>query len=304
MSFATTFAHKRHSREKNPALRGFSFSQKARYNFYVNESLIIVLLAFVLGVCVGSFLNVLIWRFRTGWGVGGRSHCLSCGKTLSAHELIPLFSFLIQGGKCTHCRAKISWQYPIVELIGGVLTAYIVYRHVAELSQVSGIVSLFLEVSLWWTLLIIAVYDIKHKIIPNQWVGFLALVGLIHASFASLGTIPAWGGNAIFPIIPAWFDFLAGPLIALPFALMWFISDGRWVGLGDAKLMLPLGWFFGIGQAISIFIFAFWIGAIPSIILLLGKKLNMKSEIPFAPFIILAALLVYITGINVLDWTL
>jgi prepilin signal peptidase PulO-like enzyme (type II secretory pathway) len=98
---------------------------------------------------------------------------------------------------------------------------------------------------------------------------------------------------------------IAGPLVAIPLAILWLVSGGRWIGLGDAKLMLPLGWYFGVGKGLSIFVFSFWIGAIPSIILLClpRKRFTMKTELPFAPFIILAALVVYVSGVDILNWT-
>jgi prepilin signal peptidase PulO-like enzyme (type II secretory pathway) len=106
--------------------------------------------------------------------------------------------------------------------------------------------------------------------------------------------------------VPSLWNILAGPVLALPFATLWLVSGGKWMGLGDAKLALPMGWILGIALGFSAIIIAFWIGAAVGIILILSEKitrrgnLSMKSEIPFAPFLILGLTIVYFTGINIL----
>lgn len=84
---------------------------------------------FLFGLIIGSFLNVVIYRYNTGRSVQGRSGCLSCGKTLSAVELIPLFSFIFQKGKCHGCGSKISWQYPLVEFSTGIAFTLIAFKY-------------------------------------------------------------------------------------------------------------------------------------------------------------------------------
>jgi prepilin signal peptidase PulO-like enzyme (type II secretory pathway) len=142
---------------------------------------------------------------------------------------------------------------------------------------------------------VIAAYDIKHKIIPDFFsygAAIIALVILVITSYAK-------GSFNIY-------DFLAGPIFFLFFFFFWFISKGTWMGLGDGKLALSIGWFLGLGQGIAAFLFSFWIGAIISILLMtiqkvLHKKgaLGMKSEIPFGPFILIGFMVVYIWGIDV-----
>ena len=80
---------------------------------------IFLILFFIFGTLIGSFLNVVIFRLNTGKGVGGRSMCMNCGKTLHAHELVPVLSYIFQLGKCRGCKTKISIQYPVVEAITG-----------------------------------------------------------------------------------------------------------------------------------------------------------------------------------------
>ena len=133
----------------------------------------------------------------------------------------------------------------------------------------------------------------KHKIIPNAIVYTFAIVSL-----AKLFISP----DLSF-IIPSVYGLLAGPILALPFALMFFLSKGTWMGLGDAKLVLGIGWTLGIVSGISAIVLAFWIGSVVSVIwmLIVFRKLKAKYEIPFGPYLILGMYLVLLFGIQVLD---
>jgi leader peptidase (prepilin peptidase)/N-methyltransferase len=174
-------------------------------------------------------------------------------------------------------------------------------------SDLRGAEFLVLDAATWTTLLAILVYDLKHKIIPDRFSLIFALLsgttlllrlkwGLVAPEFVSVL------GVSILP----WMHLLAAPLIALPFAALWFFSGGRAMGLGDAKLAWGIGWFLGISGGISAVVFAFWCALFPSIVLLLlpNKRFTMKSEIPFAPFLVLGTLIVYAWGVDILKWAL
>ncbi len=273
-------------------------------------ALLVILLVFVLGVTIGSFINVLIFRARSGATIGGRSKCLSCAKPLKAKMLIPLFSYLWQRGRCAFCGVKISLQYPIVEALLGVLYVAVLLVHDFNPFTATIFDTLFvlLDASIWTILLAITVYDLRHKIIPDSFsllLAVFALAALALRYYLGILTPP------ITPlldsgVLPSWLDIAAGPLLALPFAALWFFSGGRAMGLGDAKLVSGLAWFLGFSSGVTAIIFSFWIAFFPSLFLLLmpHKRFNMKSEIPFAPFLVLATLVVYISGLNVLAWTL
>ncbi len=270
---------------------------------------IIFVLSFILGVTVGSFLNVLIFRLRSGATLRGRSKCLACAKPLRAKHLVPLLSYLVQWGRCAFCGVKISLQYPIVEgLLGALYVAVLVVHDFHPLTTtLSDALFIFIDATAWTILLAIMVYDIKHKIIPDSFSILFALVALV-------GLVLTWqmGISATYflplldsGMLPSWIDIAAGPLLFLPFAALWFFSGGRAMGLGDAKLAWGLGWFLGFSHGVTAIILAFWIAFIPSLLLLLWptKKFTMKSEIPFAPFLVLGALATYILQINILTWT-
>jgi len=250
-----------------------------------------LILAFIFGAIVGSFLNVVSLRFNTGMTLGGRSKCLSCGNTLTWKELVPIFSFLFQRGACKKCRSKISWQYPLVEFTAGALFILILFAFppLTPLAAASTIIYLVTAC----LLLVITVYDIKHKIIPNQFV----------YAFAGVAFVSLFIGGSSWIHAPSYTALLAGPLLALPFALLWLVSKGTWMGLGDAKLVLGIGWLLGLGGGVNALVLAFWIAAIVSVVWLLFtyKRFKPRTEIPFGPYLILGMYLVLIFHIQVLD---
>lgn len=209
----------------------------------------------------------------------GRSKCFSCGKTLHWYELIPLFSFIFLGGKCSGCKSKISLQYPIVEFLTGILFALVFLKF-----GISMLTPFYLVVIC--LLIAIAIYDLRHKIIPDGMVFSFDAVAFLFLLFTNHFNVLS---------MPALLDLWAGPIFFAFFAFFWLVSGGRWMGLGDAKLALGVGWLLGISEGTIGLMLAFWIGAGVSIIILLLQRLNisrfgltMKSEMPFAPFIILA----------------
>jgi prepilin signal peptidase PulO-like enzyme (type II secretory pathway) len=243
----------------------------------------------VLGLIMGSFLNVVILRFGTGLSISrGRSRCFSCDHELVWYELLPLVSYLIQMGRCRHCGSRISIQYPFVEI----LTAGLFFLSMREMLGVglSGILlPLLLTVVSFYVVII--VYDLRHKIIPDMFSYIVALLTLIFASISSPNTILS--------------HIASGVGAFLFFYAFWIFSKGRWMGLGDGKLALSLGFLLGPSATVAGILIAFWSGAIISLILLARERvvntklgISMKSEIPFAPFIIFGTLFVYFLHVD------
>lgn len=259
---------------------------------------LILAMVFILGTIIGSFLNVIVYRYNSGTSpLRGRSQCFSCGKTLVWYELIPLLSFLLQGGRCRKCRVKISWQYPLVEAITGVMFVSVFFL---EKSIFETVLLLFI----FSILTVIAVYDLRHQIIPDGLVALFSIASLVNY-FLTISLVDA----VQFPY--AW-TLIAGPLLFFPFWFLWFVSQGRWLGLGDGKLALGIGWFLGATLGGSAIMLAFWIGAGYALVMMgvqkvlknAKNKLSMKSEIPFGPFLILATAIVYFTELNFFDGSL
>ena len=243
---------------------------------------------FVLGTIVGSFLNVvgLRWdspRHGGAWSnFGGRSICPNCFKTLHWFELIPILSFLAQKGRCRNCMTRISYQYPLIELWTGLIFVTIPY--------------IFIPV--FCIYIVITIYDLKHKIIPDP---------LVYSAIALSLLIP------LFFIPYSLLDWLSGPILFAFFGTIWLFSLGRAMGLGDAKLGLSVGFLLGASLGFSAIILAFWIGAFSSLAYLFldkvgflknAKKITMKSEVPFAPFIVAGAWMSLAFHLNIFYVTL
>ncbi len=265
-------------------------------------------LAFMFGTIIGSFLNVVALRYNTGKSVGGRSSCFSCGKTLEWYELVPVISYFILRGRCSKCGSKISPQYPLVECTTGLLFLGIFLKYSPMLLTAPFLSYFILPVAISAIvasiLMVIVVYDIEHTIIPDGLVyAFIAIGALIRiymlvASGFSMGEI--W-------------NTLAGLFFFTFFFLLWFVSKGTWMGFGDAKLVLGIGLYLGLSEGLSALFLAFWIGSAYGLVLIFlralgkgktrlfgtGKEITMKSEIPFAPFLVIGLLLVFFFGINV-----
>jgi len=267
----------------------------------------------MLGLIIGSFLNVVALRFNTGKSLGGRSGCFSCGHQLSWYELIPAVSWLIQRGRCRSCSSHVSPTYILGELTTGIFFLLIAVRGFiagADFEQLFNVNYLIATIFLWLVfsiLLIILFYDIRHKIIPNELsltFGILAFISLFFFGFDN-GMYTVIG-----PMIPSFEHIIAGLVIPLPFVLIWLISKGQWMGLGDPKLMVGMGLFFGLSQGISAVFLSFWIGALCALFIVVinyvfkksllrsGKTSIMKQEIPFAPFMIIATLITVVAHAN------
>jgi len=240
---------------------------------------------------VGSFLNVVILRYNTGESiVKDGSRCFICGNKLKWHELIPIFSFIAQKGKCRNCKSKISIQYPIVELLTGLIFLLIFNFNFLILNQFSNF--LIFKLFYYWIiaslLIVIAVYDFRHQIIPNFFVYSFNIL-------AFLNLFGIW--SLEFGIFKTWY-FLAGIIFFSFFGLFWLISKGKWMGLGDAKLALGIGWLLGFSKGLPALMLAFWIGAAVGIFLLIffKKSYNIKSKLAFGPFLALGTLIAFLFG--------
>lgn len=247
-------------------------------------SFLLIIFIFVFGSIIGSFLNVVILRRGTGRGLGGRSRCAVTGKPLRWFELIPILSFLIQGGRSRHGNARISWQYPLVEFATGVGFVAIVYNFYPFLfiRPESFLLNILFYFAVYSFLVLIFVYDWHHKIIPDDFVYPLMILSLV----------------AVFYGNPTLIGWLSGPILAAPILALWLITRGRGMGFGDVKLLLPIGWILGLSAGFAGLLIAFWLGAIYGIIVIIFGNKKWKSEIPFGPFIIIGAILAFLYNID------
>ena len=287
-----------------------------------------ILFVFILGLFIGSFLNVVIFRLHSGESiVFGRSHCPVCKKELSWYELIPLVSFLMQGGKCRNCKTRLSLQYPIVELATGLLfslslivlpfVAYIQYPIALAWQYFlhNGIIflpgaqlaAMMLPLFLLWSIsaisLVIFVYDIRYFLIPDGCI--LAGVGLVlFFEAAGLWHVPTLLQllGIVLPPHAYLFDVLAtAAACALPFFAIVFFSSGEWMGLGDVKLAFLMGTVLGMHALPAMFL-GVVTGAIIGVALMLFGRAGMKTLMPFGPFLIFGMLLMLFFGQAILGY--
>lgn len=269
----------------------------------------VLLYVFILGAIVGSFLNVVALRYNTGMPiVSGRSQCFHCSSTLKWYELIPIFSYLSSEGKCRHCGTKISPRYFFVEILVGLIFVGVLLRHLYYLPMYSVVFNgnlfyiyfLFISYIVAFSLLlIIGLYDLRHMIIPDKmvylfiFISSLKLILFLSYKINDLNLIDV-------------FDALSPFILSIPFFLLWFLSKGRLIGFGDIKLVFGIGALLGLALGTSSIILAFWIGAVWAVGLLIISKfknkneISMKSEVPFAPFLIAGTLIVFFSQIDIL----
>lgn len=226
-------------------------------------------LLFVLGACVGSFLNVVVLRFGYRERAGERSACMACGKTLTARDLVPLFSYLALRGRCRHCGSSLLLQYPLVELCAGLL---FVVSYAVVGSDVYGIVFVA-TAGFWVSCLGLVVYDLRHTLVPLPFV-----YGMYGFAVPALLLSPA--PNALW-----------GALVCSSFfALISIATRGKGMGIGDAYVAGAIGLFLGLEAGVVASVLAVWGGALVGIALMVARShVTLKTEIPFAPFLALGA---------------
>lgn len=270
-------------------------------------------LLFVFGLAIGSFLNVLIFRYNPAGKLfdakklGGRSHCPHCNHQLETSELVPLWSFFIQKGKCRECGHKLSFQYPVFEFLSGAAFAGVPF-FIAKFYSLNlplfadfKLDSLYYILAFLWiisilTWLTIAVIDLREYVVPNELNILLIILGV------AVGVLLFINVGKLYPFRESFleqYQLIFSPFqnIALNrmlglfaggtfFGLLVFLSRGKGMGVGDIKLAAASGLVLGWPDIALAAILAFIIGGIfGGIFLALGKR-TMKDRIPFAPFFV------------------
>lgn len=267
---------------------------------------ILYIIIFFFGAAIGSFVNVIVDRLYVKSFLTGRSHCGSCNKKLSFFELIPVLSYIFLKGRCGKCKTKIGAKHLYVEIVLGVL-ALLTYKFLLinyfnptslDYNLISGVLLSFLYTFLFILFSVIFLYDLRHKIVPLSFSLLLLITGLAFEVWKATHLQNFYNGNHG-PLF--YLDLFSGVLIALPFFLINIFTKGRGVGMGDVILFLGVGYLLGFIYGVSAFLLSVWIGALVSLFLIyfLPKKFNKKSAIPFAPFIVIATIIVLFLQIDI-----
>ncbi|MDD5711043.1 MAG: prepilin peptidase [Candidatus Colwellbacteria bacterium] len=270
-----------------------------------------VLFLFILGAATGSFLNVLASRYseRSGFkkALHGRSHCDHCRRRLRWYELIPVFSFIFLRGRCRSCKKRIPALYTAVEVLASLLAVFVPLK--------IGLTPLALTWTLvFWLLLLISLIDLRLKIIPDSLVVFVALLGAVNLVYRYLtglaGSYVTTIGldllghySMVLKLGPSpLMNHLAAVMAGLVlFGGIYLLTRGRAMGLGDVKLAGALGLLVAWPDIIVVLIVPFLMGTLIGLPMMWLKKMNLKSSIPFGPFIALGVLLTFFFGYDIVN---
>ena len=238
-----------------------------------------LLLVSVLGALWGSFANVCIYRLPLRGGVvKGRSFCPKCKKKIFWYENIPILSYLILGGKCSKCKKKISFQYLLVESIS--IFSFLIIYYFFGVS-----ITTILLIILFLSFIVIFFIDLKHYIIPD----------ILTFPMMVLGFLKSFDPN-LNPLFPNYINSLLGGIIG--YGIIWLlilfykkIRNKEGMGLGDAKILAVVGFWFGWVSIPFVIFLSSTIALIVVIPDLLKKKKKLTSQIPFGPYIIIATII-------------
>ena len=241
---------------------------------------------FLFGIIIGSFLNVCIYRIPRGESIVYlSSHCPNCSTPLQWHDLIPILSYILQGGKCKYCREPISIQYPMVELLNGILYLILYYKF-------SATINFAFYAIIFSVLIIISFIDLHHQIILDCLNIIIFITSIIYKILRF----------RLYNISPNIVNSLLGLIISAGIFLLISIVYNGGLGGGDIKLIGVLGFILGIKMILLNIFLSFILGAIISIFLLLFKIKGKKDPIPFGPFICIAFMITIIFGENIIVW--
>ncbi len=243
---------------------------------------------FILGLFVGSFLNVAILRLKANEQfTKGRSKCLNCQKELKVFDLVPVFSFIFLRGKCRYCRKKISWQYPLLELATGLIFLLGYFNFLAPSNLTGQLPFLLAYLIFSCFLIVIFVYDLKYYLILDK-VSLTALIVALVINFIF--------GKSILNLL------VAALVVAGFFLVQFVVSGGKWIGGGDIRLGLVMGAMLGWPNVLVALFMAYIIGALWGIGLIIIKKKSWGSQLPFGTFLSVATFITYLYGSQILDW--
>ena len=255
----------------------------------------LVINIFILGLIIGSFINCLLWRLHEEESILGRSYCPRCKKQIAWYDNIPVLSFLFLRGKCRKCKQKISFQYPLVELITGVLFSLVFYLNF----QISNfefifndskfIIQLARDLFFVSVMIVVFIYDLKWYMILDK----ITLPSIIIIYFLNIYLGYDWKILLFSGLIGGGF-----------FLIQFIISKGRWIGGGDIRLGFLMGVMFSWPLVLLAIFIGYLIGSFISIILVLISRKRWNSKVPLGIFLTASSFITLIWGKQILSWYL
>lgn len=260
-------------------------------------NLILGLFIFLFGVSIGSFLNVLIDRLPQERKITGRSVCDYCQHQLSWYDLIPILSFFLLKGRCRYCRKKLSFQYPLVEILTGLMFIFVFLIYVKNIQEISIWQNWLVILSLWGIVscfIVIFFSDVKYHLISDY-----ILLALFGFSFFLKLFYHSTEITKQFQI-----DIFSSLIVAFPIWLIYFLSKEKAMGLGDVYLAAILGFLLGWQKGFLALYISFVLGGITGLFLILFGRKKLKSKIAFGPFLVVGAFLMLFFGEGILQWVM
>lgn len=251
----------------------------------LKESVLFFFVA-VFGLCVGSFLNVCIYRIPLGKSVVfPASHCFNCGANLRWYHNLPLLSYIVLRGRCSFCLAPFSWRYPFVEALNALLYLVIVYY--AGFSIESAVLFLFVS-----ALLVITFIDVDHQIIPDV----ISLPGIVLGVLCSF-FLPwlTWQASLLGALLGG------GSLFVVAYGYE-VLAKKEGMGGGDIKLLAMIGAFCGWKAVLPIIFISSLLGTVVGVPLMIVNNADSKLAIPFGPFLALATVIYLFWGDALVRW--
>ncbi len=228
---------------------------------------------FTLGLVIGSFLNVCIYRIPIEKSIiYPPSSCPNCNMRIKWYDNIPIISYMVLRGKCRYCKQPISPIYPLIELLSGLLSLSVFFKYGYSFQTIAFLIFTY-------ALIVGSVIDIKHYIIPDRISLGLIIIGIMFSYFLPIGIKNS--------VIGALFGFAILYIIAL-FGKLAFKKDA--MGGGDIKLLSGIGAFLGIKGVFFTLLLSSFLGSLIGLLLIAAHKKDMASRLPFGPYLSAAAI--------------
>lgn len=237
------------------------------------------------GLCIGSFLNVVIYRLPLGQSLATPpSRCRTCGYSLRWFDNIPVISWALLRGRCRKCGVGVSWQYPLVELITAALFVLVVWQTPVGPLVVSRLLLVSILIALFGI-------DLEHQILPNS----ITLPGIVIGLLLSLIAPPGWRDALLGALLGA------GILYAIAGAYyLWRREEG--MGMGDVKMLAMIGAFLGWKAVLVTLVLSSFAGAFIGVVLMSVQRGGMKLALPFGTFLAIGAVIAMFVGEPLVAW--
>lgn len=246
---------------------------------------VLMLYALVIGLCVGSFLNVVIYRLPLGQSlVSPGSRCTKCGYQLRWYDNVPVLSWALLGGRCRQCRTAISIQYPVVEIVTGLLFVLVAWLTPVGPLLVARLILVAILVALFGI-------DLEHQILPNS----ITLPGIVIGLMFSVIAPPGWKDALLGALLGA------GVLYGIA-AAYYAVRREEGLGMGDVKMLAMIGAFLGWKAVLVTLVLSSFSGALIGMALIAAQRGGMKLALPFGTFLAVGAVAAMLVGDPLIAW--